>query len=114
MSELNVEGMALADGVVETIIAIALKNVEGVAGIGTPTAGGILSALQSKPATQGIEVAPTDDGAISVAVHVDAKFGAVLPELADTIRQAIADAVLTQVGLSVSSVDVYIDAIRFE
>ena len=31
MSELNVEGMALAPGVVETIVSIAVSEVEGVA-----------------------------------------------------------------------------------
>lgn len=114
MTDLNVKGMALADGVVETIIAIALKDVDGVASIGGTSAAGILSVLQSKPATAGIEVAPTDDGAIAVVVHITARFGAVLPELAATVRQTIADAVLMQVGLTVSSVEVFIDAIVFE
>lgn len=114
MPSLNIEGMTLADGVVETVISIAVKNVEGVVNVGVPSASGILSALQSKPATQGIDVAPTDDGTIAAGVHVEAQFGAILPELAEAIRQAVVDAVLTQVGLTVSSVDVYIDGIRFE
>ena len=36
MSELNVEGMALAPGVVETIVSIAVSEVEGVACVGSP------------------------------------------------------------------------------
>ncbi len=114
MSDLNIEGMTLADGVIETVIAVALKDVEGVAAVGTPGASGIFSALQSKPATDGIEVSPTDDDSIAVSVHIEAKFGTVLPELAQAVREAIVDAVLTQVSLSVSSVDVYIDALLFE
>ena len=35
MSELNVEGMALAPGVVETIVSIAVSEVEGVACVGS-------------------------------------------------------------------------------
>ena len=54
MTDLNVDGMALAPGVVETIVSIAAN-----------------------------------------------------------LRQAIADAVTSQVGVQVSSVDVYIDGMQF-
>lgn len=115
MSDLNIEGMALAEGVVETIIAIALKDVEGVASVGAPsTTGGLLSAIQQKPSTQGIQVEPTEDGSIAVSIRVEVYFGQVLPELASRIRTAVADAVNAQVGINVSSVDVFIDGIRFE
>ncbi|ANE22382.1 MAG: Asp23/Gls24 family envelope stress response protein [Eggerthellaceae bacterium] len=115
MSDLNIEGMALAEGVVETIIAIALKDVEGVASVGAPsTTSGLLSAIQQKPSTQGIEVQATEAGTISVSVRVEVYFGQVLPELANRIRVAVADAVNTQVGINVSNVDVFIDGIRFE
>ena len=40
-------------------------------------------------------------------------FGQVLPEVADRVRTAIADAVASQVGVEVSSVDVYVDGIQF-
>ena len=58
MNELNLDGMALAPGVVETIVSIAANEVED-------------------------------------------------------LRQAVADAVASQVGAQVSSVDVYIDGIQF-
>ena len=40
MSELNVEGMALAPGVVDTIVSIAVSEVEGVACVGSAGAQG--------------------------------------------------------------------------
>jgi uncharacterized alkaline shock family protein YloU len=45
---------------------------------------------------------------------VSVKSGYVLPDVAASVRQAIADAVNTQVGAKVSYVDVYIDGIQFE
>ena len=36
-----------------------------------------------------------------------------IPAVAADVRQAVADAVVTQVGFKVSSVDVYVDGIRF-
>ena len=35
------------------------------------------------------------------------------PQVAEAVRQTVADAVATQVGFTVSSVDVYVDGIRF-
>lgn len=114
MSDLSFEGMALADGVVETIISIAVKDIEGVASVGNVnTPAGLLAAFQAKPATNGIDVEANEDGTISVAVRIEVYFGFPLPTIAENVRAAIADAVLTQVGLKVGSVDVYIDGIQF-
>ena len=114
MSDLNVAGMALADGVVDTIISIAVQDIEGVASVGgSNTATGLLSAFQSKPVTRGIEVLANDDDTLSVAIRIEVYYGCVLPDVAEQVREAIADAVLSQVGLKVGSVDVYIDGIQF-
>ena len=42
MSNLNFEGMAIAEGVVETIVTIAVQDVEGVASLSNAHANGIL------------------------------------------------------------------------
>lgn len=114
MSALNIEGMALADGVVETIVALAVKDTEGVASLGASNSQGILSTIAGKKSLQGVEVTPNEDDSLSVSVHIEVQYGSVLPEVAAQVRQSVADAVLTQVGLKVASVDVYIDGIRFE
>ncbi len=111
MTDLNVEGMAVAPSVVETIITYAVKEVEGVVGIGTPPAG--LLEMISKPATPSIEVSVSEDKKIEVVLHISVKYGCVLPDVAANVRTAIADAVAAQVGAEVSNVDVYIDGIEF-
>ena len=88
MNELNLDGMALAPGVVETIVSIAANEVEGVASV-------------------------DEDDKLVISVRVDVYYGYVLPDLAANLRQAVADAVASQVGAQVSSVDVYIDGIQF-
>lgn len=114
MSELNLEGMAIAPGVVETIVSIAVREVEGVAAVGSAaTKGNLRSMLGGKPSTQGIELEVDEGSKLKVATHVDVYFGQVLPEVADRVRTAIADAVASQVGVEVSSVDVYVDGIQF-
>lgn len=113
MTELNVDGMALAPGVVETIVSIAVGEVEGVASVGPSTSGSLRAVFGSKPATQGIDIAVDEEDKLAISVRVDVYYGHVLPELAAKVRQAVADAVASQVGIPVGSVDVYIDGIQF-
>lgn len=115
MADVTVEGMALADGVLETIISIAVQDVEGVAAVGGASAqGGFLKSIKSKPSTHGITVEADENETLSVVVRIDVAGGSVLPRVAQDVRQAVVDAVLTQVGAHVSKVNVYIDGIRFE
>lgn len=113
MTDLNVEGMALAPGVVETIASIAAKDVDGVASVGPSSSAALFPMFGNKSANQGIEINYEDDDKLDIAVRVEVYYGYVLPEVAANLRQAISDAVSTQVGIQVNSVDVYIDAINF-
>ena len=45
MAELNIDGMTIAPGVVETIISLAARDVDGVASIGDPATNGIRSLI---------------------------------------------------------------------
>lgn len=112
-NELNVQGMSLAPGVVETIISIAANEVEGIASVGSFATSGLRSMLASRPSTVGIETDVDEEGKLVVTLHVEVCYGQVLPELAAKLRQAVADALLIQVGIEVGSVDVYIDGIQF-
>ena len=113
MTELNLDGMALAPGVVETIVSIAVGEVDGVASVGPSTASGLRSVFAAKPSTQGIEVTVDENDKLLVSVRVDVYYGYVLPDLAANVRTAVADAVASQVGVTVGAVDVYIDGIQF-
>ena len=48
--ELYVDGLGLAPGVMETIIAIAARDVEGVASVGSSSFSGLRSRFAAKPA----------------------------------------------------------------
>ena len=111
MSELNVEGMAIAPGVVETIVSLAVRDVDGVVSVGP--AGG-LRIFGNRPSGQGIEVRVDEDDAWHFGVHVDGRYGVSLPQVAEDIRTSVADAVASQIGLAVAAVDVYVEAIQFE
>lgn len=113
MTDLNVDGMAIAPNVVETIVSIAVGEVEGVASVGSASAGSLRSMLSGKSSVSGIEITSDDEGKLCVAVRINVYYGHALPELAAKVRSAVADAVASQVGMKVGSVDVYVDGIQF-
>ena len=114
MTELNIDGAAIAPGVIETIVSLAARSVDGVACVGDPTTSGIRSIIGGgKPSTQGIEIETDEAGGLHVSLRLHVESGQVLPELAANVRQAIADAVSSQVGMNVAAVDIYIDGIQF-
>ena len=106
-NEMNVEGLSIAPGVMETIISVAASEVDGVASLGNFATSGIRSMLANKPSTSGIETKMGEDGKLYVAVHVEVYYGYAL-------RCAIAESLATQAGVEVSAVDVYIDGIQFK
>ena len=54
-----------------------------------------------------------DDERLCASVRIGVYHGYALPDLAAKVREAIANAVASQVGMQVGSVDVYIDGIQF-
>ena len=113
MADLNIDGMAIAPGVVETIVSLAARDVDGVVSVGDPTTSGIRSLIAGKPSTEGVEIELGENEELNVSIRIHTKSGHVLPDLAANVRQAVVDAVNTQVGATVGSVDVYIDGIQF-
>ncbi|HAM16331.1 MAG TPA: Asp23/Gls24 family envelope stress response protein [Eggerthellaceae bacterium] len=114
MADLNIDGMAIAPGVVETIVSLAARDVAGVTSVGDPTTSGIMSLIGGRPSTQGVEIDMDENNQLHVSVRIHVKNGHVLPDVASAVRQAISGAVNTQVGATVGSVDVYIDGIQFD
>ena len=115
MNDLTVEDMVIAPGVVETIVSLAVSEVEGVAAVGSAgtASRNLRSALGAKPSTQGVDVTTGEDGSLEVAVHIEVYYGQVLPDVADAVRAVVDQALESQVGTGAASVDVYIDGIRF-
>ena len=112
MPDINTESMAIAPGVVETIVTLAVRDV-GVASVGAAPSG-IRSLLSFKQSVQGVSVNVSHDNTVDVAVSLRVQSGRSLNEIADNVRKSVADAVLSQVGLTVSRVDIRVDGIVFQ
>lgn len=112
-----VNGIAIAPGVVETVISLAAAEVPGVASVGS--AGPIdliASALNAGKgvASAGITAVVDDDGAVGVDLTIKVYYGYRIAEVADNVRTAVADAVKGQIGAEVTHVDIFVDALASE
>jgi len=109
-----IDGITIAPGVVETIISLATAEVPGVAAVG---AGGAISTIKSAfvaVPTNGVRIEAQGDKKVAVTVSIQAYYGYRLVEIAENVRKAVADALAAQIGVTVTSVDVHVDALSFE
>lgn len=111
--QFSTEGLTIAPGVIELILAQTVLQVEGVASVGAfKAAEGIFGASKKKAPVQAV-ILTAEDGQITVSVHISVFFGARLQEVAELVRYAIADTLEGQIGITTAAVDVYVDGIVF-
>jgi len=116
MNEIDRQEVIIAPGVAESIVYLAITQVEGVAQVGPKTAsvsGGLLGALNKKPAGFGVLILE-EDGQITVEVHVKLYYGYRLQEVAAAIRATVFDALLAHACIQVARVNITIDGIIFK
>ncbi len=112
--EIKLEGLGVAPGVIDTIVTLAAEAVEGVATVGAPGLVGLVQKGVAKGASRAVDVAVGEDGSVSVDIHIHVIYGHQLLKVGRKVQAAVADAIASQVGVSVSAVDVYVDGITFE
>jgi uncharacterized alkaline shock family protein YloU len=108
----NDRAVIIAPGVAETIVALAVAQVDGVAVVGNKNVSGIISSLTKKHAVQGVLILE-EDGQIKVEVHLQVFYGFKLQEIAEQVRAVIADALSSQACIEITTVDITIDGIVF-
>ncbi|MCL2883291.1 MAG: Asp23/Gls24 family envelope stress response protein [Coriobacteriia bacterium] len=110
--QFNVDDLTIAPGVVETILALAVADVPGVARLGSPKVRDSILSSKRRPDAQGILIL-AESGQIYVDVHLQAYYGYQLQEVAAHVRTVVSETLSGQIGVGVAGVDVYIDGITF-
>ena len=114
-NELNISGISVSKDVVKAIVARAADAVEGVARVGgNDIASSLVRVFTSRSMAPDSSVeAEVEDGSLRVGVHLAVFYGYPFTKLAATVREAVANAIASQVGVEVGSVDVSIDSLVF-
>jgi uncharacterized alkaline shock family protein YloU len=107
--ELRLEGIGVAPGVLETIVALAAQGVEGV----VSSEQGGLPALMQK-GRRGVTVTVDEANTLSASLHLTLRYGHPLHDTARSVQQAVAEALQSQTGQPVAAVDVFVDAVVFD
>ncbi len=105
--------MAIAPDVLDTIVALALKDVEGIANVGK-AAPKIRSLFGSKQDQRGVTVSQVTNNTIDVSITITVLNGFSLNKIAADARKAVADAIVSQTGYTVNRVDIHVDGIIFQ
>jgi uncharacterized alkaline shock family protein YloU len=106
-TELSLEGLDIAPGVVETMVELAAGQVDGVGYVETSPLGKLAKTAKST------EVSIDEDGDFVASLHITAIYGHPLRDLGAKVQEAVSDALESQTGHAASRVDVFIDAITF-
>lgn len=114
MKSFDALGMDISPAVIETIIQMAIQEQEGVAGLSNPQTRKLLSVFSRKNAQQSIEMSIDENEQIELNLHIDVYYGAVLPEVAQALRETIAEALKGQLGLELTTINICIDGLRFK
>ncbi len=100
----------------EEVVAIlsdkAVKEVEGIAGLSGSLVENFAVVLGKKTATKGISVDIKDNDAV-IHLHVIAKYGFRIPEIAWKAQEAVKNTVESMTGLNVMKVNISVEGVQF-
>ena len=103
----------ISDEVLAISASIAATEVEGVAGMSSGVAGGIVEALGKVNLAKGVKV-ETKDGRTVVDLYVILKYGFRVPDVAWNIQEKVKNSIESLTGITVSAVNIHVQAIEFE
>lgn len=109
---IRIGGLTVAPGVIETVMRLATETVAAVTVVGMPGLAGLAQRAIRGQYEPMVEINEEGD-ALILRVYVQVEYGHKLPEVAAAIRSAVADAVVSQVGVAVESVDIFVDGLTF-
>src|SRR5690554_5232581 len=103
----------IANEVVAIIAALSASDIPGVFSLSSGLVDDITSTLGMKSSKRGVKVELIDDVAtISISIVVD--YGVRIPDVANSIRSSVIDAVQGMTGLTVDAVNIYVQGVHLE
>ncbi len=113
VEEDSVGNIEIAPEVVSTIVGITTGEIEGVAGMHTSLAGGIVDMLSvKKNPGKGVKVDIRDKNTV-IDLYIIVEYGVRIPELAWEIQESVKSNVETMTGLNVEKVNIHIEGVSF-
>ena len=103
------DSLTFSNGVIEKIVAIAMRDVPGVVGM----KGGFLNRIQdafgATAARKGVTVEFTPDSSVRVNVSVLIEYGVYAPQVFEDVKRAVVKQVTGMTGLTIAGVNLRIE-----
>jgi uncharacterized alkaline shock family protein YloU len=103
------DSLTFSNGVIEKIVAIAVRDVPGVLGM----RGGFINRVQetfgANSPTKGVSVEVTADNAVRVNISVLIEYGSYAPQVFEDVKRAVVKHVTGMTGLGVAGVNLRIE-----
>ncbi|MDI9591035.1 MAG: Asp23/Gls24 family envelope stress response protein [Acidobacteriota bacterium] len=103
------DSLTFSNGVIEKIVALAMRDVPGVVGM----KGGFINRVQDafgvRDARKGVMVEVTPDSSVRVNLSVFIAYGVYAPQVFEDVKHAVVDAVSGMTGLDIAGVNLRIE-----
>ena len=103
------DSLTFSNGVIEKIVAIAMRDVPGVVGMKGGWINRVQDALGAADPRKGVSVEVTPDSSVRVNISVLMEYGAYAPQVFEDVKRAVVKQVTGMTGLEVAGVNLRIE-----
>ena len=103
------DSLTFSNGVIEKIVAIAMREVPGVVGMKGSWFNRGQDAFGASDSTKGVSVEVTPESAVRVNISVLIEYGAYAPQVFEDVKRAVVKQVTGMTGLEVAGVNLRIE-----
>ena len=103
------DSLTFSNGVIEKIVAIAMREVPGVVGMKGSWFNRVQDAFGASDSTKGVTVEVTPESAVRVNISVLIEYGAYAPQVFEDVKKAVVKQVTGMTGLEVAGVNLRIE-----
>lgn len=103
------DSLTFSNGVIEKIVALAMREVPGVVGMKGSWFNRVQDAFGASDSTKGVSVEVTPDSAVRVNISVLIEYGAYAPQVFEDVKKAVVKQVTGMTGLEVAGVNLRIE-----
>ena len=103
------DSLTFSNGVIEKIVAIAMREVPGVVGMKGNWFNRVQDAFGASDSTKGVTVEVTPESAVRVNISVLIEYGAYAPQVFEDVKKAVVKQVTGMTGLEVAGVNLRIE-----
>jgi uncharacterized alkaline shock family protein YloU len=103
----------ISDEVIATMVRIAVKEVDGVAGMAVTAGPAVTELLSKKTSSKGVKVSFGEES-ISIDAMIMVKYGSNVVNVATTVQETVMNHVQDMTGIDDVTVNVHVSGIAFE